>query len=99
MGRHVHAGIDPGRNCRCHAVTGRKRCPSKAFRQAKSGDIDAAYETFSHVSQQIVFSLQSMELLHHTEKRLLHARGILRAPFVRVRASNFRRTRNGISNS
>ena len=56
---------------------------AKAFRQAKSGDMDGAYDTFSHVSQQIVFSLQSMELLHHTEKRLLHARGILRAPFVR----------------
>ena len=55
----------------------------RAFRQAKSGDVDGAYETFSHVSQQIVFSLESMELLHHVEKRLLHARGILRAPVVR----------------
>jgi len=54
-----------------------------AFRQAKSGDLPAAYQTFAHVLPQIVFSLQSMELFHHAEKRLLKARGVLESVFVR----------------
>jgi hypothetical protein len=54
-----------------------------SFRRAKAGDLDAAYEIFTHVCPQIVFSLQNMELFHHAEKRLLQARGILQKAFVR----------------
>jgi dihydrodipicolinate synthase/N-acetylneuraminate lyase len=56
---------------------------SLSFRQAKAKDMDGAYESFMHVCPQIVFSLQSIELFHHAEKRLLQARGILQNPFVR----------------
>jgi dihydrodipicolinate synthase/N-acetylneuraminate lyase len=56
---------------------------SLSFRQAKAKDMDGAYESFMHVCPQIVFSLQSMELFHHAEKRLLQARGILHNAFVR----------------
>jgi len=56
---------------------------SLSFRRAKAGDLDAAYEIFTHVCPQIVFSLQNMELFHHAEKRLLQARGILQKAFVR----------------
>jgi dihydrodipicolinate synthase/N-acetylneuraminate lyase len=54
-----------------------------SFRQAKANDLDGAYQSFMHVCPQIVFSLQSMELFHHAEKRLLQARGILQSAFVR----------------
>ena len=54
-----------------------------SFRQARANDFDGAYESFMHVCPQIVFSLQSMELFHHAEKRLLQARGILPNAFVR----------------
>jgi 4-hydroxy-tetrahydrodipicolinate synthase len=54
-----------------------------SFRQAKAKDFDGAYESFMQVCPQIVFSLQSIELFHHAEKRLLQARGILQNAFVR----------------
>ncbi len=54
-----------------------------SFRQARAQDFNSAYETFMHVCPQIVYSLQSMELFHHAEKRLLQARGILQNAFVR----------------
>jgi len=54
-----------------------------SFRQAKANNFDGAYESFMHACPQIVFSLQSMELFHHAEKRLLQARGILQNAFVR----------------
>ncbi len=54
-----------------------------AFRQVKAGNLAHSFETFKHVCPQIVFSLQSMELFHHAEKRLLQARGILPAAHVR----------------
>ncbi|MFL6352885.1 MAG: dihydrodipicolinate synthase family protein [Bryobacteraceae bacterium] len=54
-----------------------------SFRQAKDNDYDSAYESFKHVCPHIVFSLQSIELLHHAEKRLLQARGLLQNAFVR----------------
>jgi dihydrodipicolinate synthase/N-acetylneuraminate lyase len=56
---------------------------ARSYRQAKDNDYDSAYESFMHVCPQIVFSLQSLELLHHAEKRLLKARGILQNAFVR----------------
>jgi dihydrodipicolinate synthase/N-acetylneuraminate lyase len=54
-----------------------------SFRQARDNDYDGAYESFMHICPHIVFSLQSIELLHHAEKRLLKARGILQNAFVR----------------
>jgi dihydrodipicolinate synthase/N-acetylneuraminate lyase len=56
---------------------------SLSFHQAKANNLDGAYESFIQVCPQIVFSLQSMELFHHAEKRLLQARGILQDAFVR----------------
>jgi 4-hydroxy-tetrahydrodipicolinate synthase len=56
---------------------------ARIFRLAKGGNPQAAYELFTGVLPQIVFSLQNMELYHHAEKRLLAARGILRQTFVR----------------
>lgn len=54
-----------------------------AFRQARANNMDTAFNTFSHVCPQIVFSLQSIEFFHHAEKRLLEARGILNTAHVR----------------
>lgn len=56
---------------------------ARIFRLAKDGNPQAAYELFTGVLPQIVFSLQNMELYHHAEKRVLAARGILRQTFVR----------------
>jgi 2-keto-3-deoxy-L-arabinonate dehydratase len=47
------------------------------FRLAKQGQKDRAFEIFQSVLPQIVFSLQNLELLHHAEKLLLVARGII----------------------
>ena len=53
------------------------------FRLAKRGLKDKAYEAFRDVLPQIVFSLQNLELLHHTEKSLLAARGVIKESAVR----------------
>ncbi|HUZ47106.1 MAG TPA: dihydrodipicolinate synthase family protein [Terriglobia bacterium] len=53
------------------------------FRFAEQGRKDEAYEIFQSVLPQIVFSLQNLELLHHAEKSLLMARGILSDVVVR----------------
>lgn len=53
------------------------------FRLAKNGQKDEAYRTFQSVLPQIVFSLQNLELLHHVEKSLLVARGIIKEAAVR----------------
>jgi 2-keto-3-deoxy-L-arabinonate dehydratase len=53
------------------------------FQCAVSGDGARAFDIFQRVLPQIVFSLQHMELFHHTEKRLLTARGVLPAAVVR----------------
>ena len=54
-----------------------------AFRLAKDGDSDHAYELFQGVLPQIVFCLQNLELYHHAEKLLLEARGIVSGTVVR----------------
>lgn len=54
-----------------------------AYRFAKSGLRDEAYDVFQRVLPQIVYSLQNMELFHHAEKRLLVARGVLARSVVR----------------
>jgi len=56
---------------------------AKAFRLATLGDSTGAYTIHAAVLPQIVMSLQHMELLHHAEKSLLAARGILPGAFVR----------------
>jgi 4-hydroxy-tetrahydrodipicolinate synthase len=56
---------------------------ARVFRSARRGEKQEAYEVFQGVLPQIVFSLQSMELYHHAEKRLLAARGIMAGCAVR----------------
>ena len=56
---------------------------ARVFRLAKQGGTDEAYETFRDVLPLIVFSLQNLELLHHVEKSLLAARGVIKESFVR----------------
>jgi dihydrodipicolinate synthase/N-acetylneuraminate lyase len=55
----------------------------RAFRLAKDGDPDYAYQLFQGVLPQIVFCLQNIELYHHAEKLLLEARGIISGTVVR----------------
>jgi dihydrodipicolinate synthase/N-acetylneuraminate lyase len=56
---------------------------ARAFRLAKRGEQDHAYELFQGVLPQIVFCLQNLELYHHAEKLLLEARGIIQDSIVR----------------
>ena len=51
-----------------------------ALKQGRRSD---AFDTFEKVMPLISFSLQSLELYHHVEKRLLRARGALREGGVR----------------
>jgi 4-hydroxy-tetrahydrodipicolinate synthase len=55
----------------------------EVFRLAKQGRQEEAYAIFQGVLPQIAFSLQNLELLHHVEKSLLVARGIIGQPVVR----------------
>lgn len=55
----------------------------RIFRLAKLGKREEAVPLFEGILPQIVYSLQNMELFHHAEKALLHARGILRNTTVR----------------
>jgi dihydrodipicolinate synthase/N-acetylneuraminate lyase len=48
-----------------------------------AGDREQAFDLFSDVLPQIVYSLQNMEFFHHAEKLLLQARGILPNAVVR----------------
>ena len=56
---------------------------ARVFRLAEGGQRQQAYEVFTGLLPQIVFSLQNMELYHHAEKRLLAARGIINETFIR----------------
>jgi dihydrodipicolinate synthase/N-acetylneuraminate lyase len=56
---------------------------ARAFRLAKHGELDSAYELFQEVLPQIVFCLENLELYHHAEKLLLEARGIISKSVVR----------------
>lgn len=47
------------------------------------GERDRAFDIFSEVLPQIVYSLQNMELFHHAEKLLLRSRGVLSNAVVR----------------
>lgn len=53
------------------------------FSLAEKGKKEEAYEVFQSVLPQIVFALQNLELLHHVEKSLLAARGIISEAVVR----------------
>lgn len=55
----------------------------RVFSLASTGDMEQAFELYRFMLPQIVFSLQNMELFHHCEKRLLHARGLLASVMVR----------------
>jgi 4-hydroxy-tetrahydrodipicolinate synthase len=55
----------------------------RVFRLAKAGQREQACPAFEAVLPQIVYSLQSLELYHHAEKRLLQARGVLDTVVVR----------------
>ena len=63
---------------------------ARAFRLAKHGDSDRAYELFQGVLPQIVFCLQNLELYHHAEKLLLEARGIISGSVVRQASRTLR---------
>lgn len=56
---------------------------ARVFRLTKEGRKDEAFEAFRAVLPQIVFSLQNLELLHHVEKSLLVARGVISEAVVR----------------
>jgi 2-keto-3-deoxy-L-arabinonate dehydratase len=50
---------------------------------ATAGRTLEAQESFQRLLPFIVYSLQNMELFHHAEKRLLHARGLLTSTTIR----------------
>ncbi len=55
----------------------------KVFQLAEENRQNEAYEIFQGVLPLISFSLQNLELLHHVEKSVLMARGIIGNPVVR----------------
>jgi 4-hydroxy-tetrahydrodipicolinate synthase len=58
----------------------------RVFAYARAGRAAAALPIFEAVLPQIVYSLQNIELFHHAEKLLLHARGVLEHTTVRSAA-------------
>jgi 2-keto-3-deoxy-L-arabinonate dehydratase len=54
-----------------------------AFRKMREGDLPGAASIHRSLLPQIVLALQSMEVFHHCEKRLLAARGLMRSVVVR----------------
>jgi dihydrodipicolinate synthase/N-acetylneuraminate lyase len=67
------------------AVPGLAMCDLfvRVFDLASQGKLTAAMTIYRSMLPQIVFCLQSMELFHHCEKRLLRARGLLTSTVVR----------------
>ncbi len=55
----------------------------RVWNSLDSGDKDAAFDVFTQVLPQIVYSLQNMEFFHHAEKMLLRDRGVLPNAVVR----------------
>jgi 4-hydroxy-tetrahydrodipicolinate synthase len=53
------------------------------WKQASAGNLDEARRIHARILPQIVYALQSMELFHHCEKRLLRHRGFLDSAVVR----------------
>jgi dihydrodipicolinate synthase/N-acetylneuraminate lyase len=56
---------------------------ARVFTLAAAGEKCEAYQVFSGVLPQIVYSLQHMEVFHHAEKLLLKARGVIESTTVR----------------
>lgn len=54
-----------------------------AFQKIQNGDLPAAAAIHRSLLPQIILALQSMEVFHHCEKRLLAARGLMRSVVVR----------------
>ena len=69
--------------CGCMPGLGVADVLARVWRLGRGGDDGAALDLFGAVLPQIVFSLQSMELFLHVEKRLLVERGVLSDPTVR----------------
>jgi len=69
----------------CGIMPGLAMCDlfGKIFQFAASGDQSKALDVFEAILPQIVYSLQTFELYHHCEKRLLKARGLLANTTVR----------------
>ena len=59
---------------------------NRAFRLARDGQEQAAYETFIKILPFIVFQLQHLELYLNMEKLLLHRMGVIATPVVREAA-------------
>lgn len=73
----------PARICGVMPSLGAADILALVFRLAKQGQQNKAYEAFRDVLPQIVFSLQNLELLHHVEKSLLAARGVIKESAAR----------------
>ena len=69
----------------CGIMPGLAMCDlfGKIFQFAAAGDQPNALQIFEAILPQIVYSLQTFELYHHCEKRLLKARGLLSNTTVR----------------
>ncbi len=69
----------------CGIMPGLAMCDlfGKIFQFAAAGDQPKALQIFEAILPQIVYSLQTFELYHHCEKRLLKARGLLANTTVR----------------
>jgi dihydrodipicolinate synthase/N-acetylneuraminate lyase len=55
----------------------------RVFEKIQSGDLDGAASIHKSMLPQIVLALQSMEVFHHCEKRLLALRGLMHSVVVR----------------
>ncbi len=69
----------------CGTMPGLAMCDLfvRVIQLAESDEQERAVTIFCSMLPQIVYSLQNMELFHHTEKRLLHARALLKSTVVR----------------
>lgn len=69
----------------CGTMPGLAMCDLfvRVIQLAKSGEQERATGIFCSMLPHIVYGLQNMELFHHTEKRLLQARSLLKSTVVR----------------
>jgi dihydrodipicolinate synthase/N-acetylneuraminate lyase len=69
----------------CGTMPGLAMCDLfvRVIELAEAGEQERAVSIFCSMLPQIVYSLQNMELFHHTEKRLLQARSLIRSSVVR----------------
>ena len=88
--RYVKLELMPSGICGVMSGLGISDILARAFRLARHGEQDRAYELFQGVLPQIVFCLQNLELYHHAEKLLLEARGIIKESIVRQASRTLR---------